>query len=382
LGLLDRLLGKDKHKAAPPKEVPKAAPAPDDDADAQDFKLPDRPFVEPRPTPVKDRTSEWVPQRETGPRGTIKPLTESVPVAYDDEAVLESPKPESQEPRVVEPVSEERIDELHTKAMQGHSAKDLESLWDAILSKPELHILQRGRANQVEAHVVESPLGPMLLAFTSRFRVQVLTSTKAFHNTPFVWSVSTLPMETALDWIIEQRRAGVQAVEVNRSAQPGAATILQSLPARFERVHGHRLTNADLVAPNFEGLANLIRIDLSPANLDSVHEKFFGLQRWYAIRDPKRPHQPAFVPVQEKPALMLFTSESEALAGAKAVGRGGEGTKLLMTIEPAKLVKWMATLPGQGAPAAIVNGASAPFMIDLAQIDAYWQRFGGSSASD
>jgi len=72
---------------------------------------------------------------------------------------------------------------------------------------------------------------------------------------------------------------------------------------------------------------------------------------------------------------MLFTSRAEAAAGAQRVGRERDWPKALMTLQPSNLVKWMGTLPGLGAPSAVVNLSSTPFRIDLTQIGSLWDRY-------
>src|SRR5690606_493934 len=113
-------------------------------------------------------------------------------------------KPQELPVREVEPVSEADIDRLHEQAIKGHSSKDIEALWDAVLSKKELIILNRGKGDKTEAHAVESPLGPMLLMFTDRFRVRALTATTAFQKMPYVWQAAAISTEDALEWLFQQ----------------------------------------------------------------------------------------------------------------------------------------------------------------------------------
>jgi len=335
--------------------------------------------------PAQDHTSEWITGSQSGPSapasftgiaGSINRLTHSDPVDPDDEAPADTAAPERDEvERSVEPVSEERLDELMAAARKGHSSRDVEAVWDAIMASENLHLLQRVKGPTVEAHALESPLGPMLPMFTSRARAQALVSTKAFRNQPFAFRVASMPLADALDWAIGQRVAGVEAIEVNRGVDPGFATLLQMIPERYQRVRGRSLSSANSVAPDFEPIAQRLRYEPSQARLDELYRAFFGLQRWFAIKDAKRPNQPAFVPLEDKPTLMLFTSRAEAAAGAQRVGRERDWPKALMTLQPSNLVKWMGTLPGLGAPSAVVNMTSTPFRIDLTQIGSLWDRY-------
>ena len=309
-------------------------------------------------------------ERFTGAAGTIKPLTHSQPVETGDPAQgVAVPKKESAPVREVEPVSEDEIDRLTAQAMKGHSSKDVESLWEALLSKRELHILQRGKAEKTEAHAVESPLGPMLLFFSAKFRAESLVSTKPYRNSPFVWKIATMPTEQALAWLFEQQKQGVQAVEFNRSDRPGLASILQAIPDRYERVYGRRPKNADFVDPDFDTLAERAKIAGHAGAQRALLDAFCSLQRWYALRDPNRPNQPGFTLIEQNPALMLFTSEAEARAAAENAGRQRELPKVIMPVVPSKIATWMAGLPAKGAQQAVVNPASSAFVVPLQGID-------------
>ena len=390
MGLLDRFKGKKQHTDA--KEAPAQADLPEESSKATAEETVETP-TPPEP-PQQDMTEQWLQQGQrtgapspsgsgggfTGVAGSIKPLTHSAPVETGDPAQADLPietEPETQPPKPVEPVSEEEIDRRLEQAMKGHATKDIEALWDAILSKPELHLLQRGKGEKIEAHAVESPLGPMLLLFTAPYRIQALIAMKQYRNSPFVWKAVTMPTEDALGWIFQQHARGVQAVEFNRSAQPGIASVLQALPAHYERVYGRRPKGADLVDPDFEVLANRAKIAGDADAHAQLLTTFFSLQRWYALRDPKRPNQPGFTPIEGKPTLMLFTSETEAKAAAVQSGRERELPKVILPLMPAKIAPWMAKLPGMGAEQAIVNLASTAFLLPLAGVE---QRVAPNSA--
>ncbi len=374
MGLLDRFKG--KKKSQPEAQEPKQ-------------ETPEEPGVEeaeaPESAEQRDMTDQWVPEaqapagpdeRFTGAAGTIKPLTHSAPVETEAPAELTPPsEPAPARAREVKPVSEEEIDRLTVQAMKGHSSRDLEALWDALLSKKQLLVLQRGRGLKNQAHVIESPLGPTLLLFTDRFRFRALTATKSFRNSPIVWRVATMPTPDAIGWILEQYSKGIRAIEFNRSERAGLASVLQSLPARYERVYGVRPNNAHLVDPDFVALSHRAKISGSGEAQRELLDAFFSLQRWYALRDPARPNQPGFTPVDDKPTLMLFTRESEARATAEASGRKRELPKAIMSLAPSKIATWMAKLPGMGVEHAIVNASSASFLIALEGID---QRIAGA----
>lgn len=382
MGLLDRFRGESEEEQ---RQLEPIDPAPS----SYNFESGAEPS-NPGEQPPLDRTSEWFPAGSTsqgdrqtygadqGFSGSVQPLTQSVPFQADEAGHgSEEPAPASTpaEPKRVEPVGEERLDALLQQARKGHSARDIEAVWDAIMTSPQLHLLQRVKGAAVESHAIESPIGPMLMLFTSKVRVQTLLSTKPFRNLPYAWKAAPMPLDTALDWAIRQRAGGVEAIEVNRGIDPGIATVLQLIPERFERVHGRSLPSAPLIAPDFEAMAHRLRLDPSAANQTEFHQAFFNLQRWFAIRDPKRPNQPAFAPIDGKPVLMLFTSSAEAAAGAKTVGRDREWPKALMTVDPPPLVKWMSTLPANGVNQAMVNHASAPFMLELSQVGSQWDRY-------
>ncbi|MFG0291911.1 MAG: hypothetical protein ACF8MJ_02025 [Phycisphaerales bacterium JB050] len=394
MGLLDRFKGKKQHTDA--KEAPAQVDLPEESSKATAEETGETPVETPTPPepPQQDMTEQWlqgqmpgVPGQSgsghgfTGVAGSIKPLTHSMPVETGDPAQAVpppvNPEPEAQPPKQVEPVSEDEIDRRLVQAMKGHSTKDFEALWDAILSKPEIHLLQRGKGEKTEAHAVESPLGPMLLLFTAPYRIQALAAMKQYRNSPFVWKAVTMPTEDALGWIFQQHAKGVQAVEFNRSAQPGIASVLQALPARYERLYGRRPKGADLVDPDFEVLANRAKIAGNADAHAQLLATFFSLQRWYALRDPKRPNQPGFTPIEDKPTLMLFTSETEAKTAAVQSGRERELPKVIMPLTPAKIAPWMAKLPEMGAEQAIVNLGSTAFLLPLAGIE---QRFASNSA--
>jgi len=227
-----------------------------------------------------DHTSEWIAGGQggtdaaaafTGIAGSINRLTHSDPVDPDDEAPadLAASEPGDVE-RSVEPVSEERLDELMAAARKGHSSRDVEAVWDAIMASENLHLLQRVKGPTAEAHALESPLGPMLPMFTSRARAQALVSTKAFRNQPFAFRVASMPLADALDWAIGQRVAGVEAIEVNRGVDPGFATLLQMIPERYQRVRGRSLSSTNSVAPDFEPIAQRLRYEPSQARLDEL----------------------------------------------------------------------------------------------------------------
>lgn len=372
MGLLDRFKGKKKSQpegAEPDQESPVAPVSEDASAPAQAEKadMTDQWLAPQQSSPASPTENR---ERFTGAAGTIKPLTHSQPVETGDPARgVAVPKKEPAPVREVEPVSEDEIDRLTAQAMKGHSGKDVEALWEALLSKRELHILQRGKAEKTEAHAVESPLGPMLLFFSAKYRAESLVNTKPYRNSPFVWKIATMPTEQALAWLFEQQKQGVQAVEFNRSDQPGLASILQAVPDRYERLYGKRPMNADLVDPDFDALAERAKIaghaDAQRALLDA----FFSLQRWYALRDPNRPNQPGFTLIEQNPALMLFTSEAEARAAAENAGRQRELPKVIMPVVPSKIATWMAGLPAQGAQQAVVNPASSAFVVPLRSID-------------
>ncbi len=375
MGLFDRFKGKKQHdEAADPAAEATEQPQTESPVESS----PDSSSAE-AATTEQDMTEQWLAGARpaspkaapemgayTGVAGTIKPLTHSAPVDTGDPS-KSKPEPAPAPPplREVTPVSEAEIDRLHAQAMKGHSSKDIEALWDAVLSKKELFILNRGKGLQSEAHAIESPLGPMLLLFTDRFRVRAFTSSKAFQKMPYVWRAATLPTEDALEWIFQQHAKGVQAVEFNRSEQPGFASVLQAIPARYERLHGRRPKGADLVDPDFEALANRARISGDPREHEQVIKALFSLQRWYALRDPQRPNQPGFTPVEDKPTLMLFTSEEEARAAAVQSGRERELPKVIMPLMPSKVVPWMSKLPDMGADQAIINLASTAFLLPL-----------------
>lgn len=385
LGLLDRFKGKKKSQPE--------APDPEQKTNQDAPSVPDVPETSAsQPTEQPDMTEQWLgrqqspatppseaQERFTGVAGTIKPLTYSQPVETGDPAqATPAPKTEPAPAREVEPVGEEQIDRLTAQAMKGHSSKDIEALWDALLSKRELHILQRGKADRTEAHAVESPLGPMLLFFSAKFRAEALVGTKPFRNSPFVWKIATMPTEDALAWLFEQQKQGVQAVEFNRSDQPGLASVLQAIPARYERVYGKRPRNTDLVDPDFSALAERSRIAGHADAHRELLDAFFSLQRWYALRDPKRPNQPGFSLIDQQPALMLFTSEAQARLAAENAGRQRELPKVIMPVVPSKIAGWMAGLPAQGAQQAVVNPASSAFVVPLEGID---RQIAGRSSS-
>lgn len=313
-----------------------------------------------------------------GEAGSIQPLTDSVPLGprsaspASASADSERSKPASKQ---LQPVSEEQLDELMNRARRSRSARDIEAVWDAIMTRPELLLLQRVKGHITEPHAIESPFGPMLLWCTSKVRVQTLLSTPPFRKLPYAWRAASMPLEKALDWAIRQRAGGVEAIEINRSTEQGLATLLQLLPERFERVHGRPLEAAPLIAPDFEAMGHRLRLDPSAANHIEFHKAFYNLQRWFAIRDPKRADQPAFAPINDKPVLMLFTSRAEAEAGAKTVGRDRDWPKALMTIDPAAIVNWMSTLPENGVTQALVNHGSVPFVLELSECGSQWDRY-------
>lgn len=388
MGLLDRFKGKNSRSDSDIESEQKgqADPGAEQNDEASGADRPSDPpaqkdmtdlWLQPQKPPVSDPAPPRADQF-TGAAGTFSRLTASEPVDTGDPAAAKpQPKPEPAPARQVEPVSEEEIDRLLEQAMKGHSSRDVEALWEAILSKPELHLLQRGKGEKTEAHAVESPLGPMLLLFTATFRIQALIATKAYRNSPFVWRAVTMPTEDALQWVMQQHARGIQAIEVNRSEQPGIASVLQAMPSRYEKVYGRRPKGADLVDPDFEAMANRARISASPEHHTELISAFCSMQRWYALRDPNRPNQPGFTQIEDKPALMLFTSEAEARAAAEASGRARELPKVIMPLQPEKVAGWMATLPDKGAEQAVVNLTSTAFVLDLRSIA---QRIAGASA--